>query len=167
LVEAFHSTLEEVENAHLLLHVVDVSAEDSQLKVDEVNTVLKEIDANNIPTIIVYNKIDRTELEPRIELSKDDSGNVARVWLSAHSGSGIGLLVQTIETYLQREFRRLTIQLAAHQSKVRAQLYERNVVQSEEILEDGSICMDLKMSPADYGWLQKQSTEFFLLSDGF
>jgi len=158
LVNAFHSTLEEVENAHLLLHVVDSAAEDSRDKIDEVNKVLKEISANDIPIIMVHNKIDRTELEPRLDIGDFESNEkISQVWVSAHSGEGIDLLLEAIERYLQREFRDITVTLTASHSKIRAQLYERSVVEAEKILEDGSMSLDLRLSSADFGWLEKEA----------
>ena len=81
LVAAFQSTLTEAREATLLLHVVDVSDPRRDEHIDEVNRVLAEIGAADLPQILVFNKIDRIEAPPRIE--RDESGRVSHVWLSA------------------------------------------------------------------------------------
>ncbi|TXE18284.1 GTPase HflX [Psychroserpens burtonensis] len=64
LIESFKSTLDEVREADLLLHVVDISHPNFEEHIDSVNKVLGEIDSSNKPTIMVFNKIDAYEAEP-------------------------------------------------------------------------------------------------------
>lgn len=90
LVAAFRATLEETVHADLLLHVVDASSSDRDAQIEAVNLVLKEIGADTIPQILVYNKIDLTALPPRVEM--DEYGKIARVWISAEKGQGLDLL---------------------------------------------------------------------------
>jgi len=91
LVAAFKATLEETQEANLLLHVVDATAPHRDDLIVEVDAVLKEIGADEVPIIQVMNKIDRLDdAEPRIE--RDINGVVRRVWLSAVTGQGIDLL---------------------------------------------------------------------------
>jgi GTP-binding protein HflX len=87
LVAAFRATLEETAQADVLLHVVDASSEDRDAQVEAVNTVLKEIGGDGIPQILVYNKVDLTPIEPRVE--RDEYGKICRVWLSARTGKGL------------------------------------------------------------------------------
>jgi GTP-binding protein HflX len=87
LVAAFRATLEETVHADLLLHVVDASSPDRDLQIEAVNTVLAEIGADAIPQVLVMNKIDLTQLSPRVE--RDEYGKIARIWISAESGSGL------------------------------------------------------------------------------
>ncbi len=87
LVAAFRSTLEETAQAHLLLHVVDVNSPERHDQVAEVNKVLVEIGANNIPQIVVYNKIDLQALAAGVR--RDEYGNIASVNLSAKTGDGL------------------------------------------------------------------------------
>ena len=98
LVAAFRATLEETVHADMLLHVVDASSQVRQEQMAEVNAVLAEIDAANIPQILVWNKIDAVpELAaqgPRIE--RDEAGRVTRVFLSARTGQGLDLLREAI-----------------------------------------------------------------------
>ncbi|CAI06792.1 ribosome rescue GTPase HflX [Aromatoleum aromaticum] len=90
LVAAFHSTLEETASADLLLHVVDAASEDREAQVDAVNRVLVEIGAGDVPQIMVMNKIDLTQAEAAA--NRDEYGKIDRVFLSARTGEGLGLL---------------------------------------------------------------------------
>lgn len=90
LVEAFKSTLDETVHADLLLHVVDAASPAKDDQIAEVNKVLEEINAHEIPVIIVLNKIDCTDLEP--EILRDSEGRVEAVRISALTGAGLDLL---------------------------------------------------------------------------
>ena len=90
LVAAFRATLEETVHADLLLHVVDASSADRDAQIAAVNTVLKEIGADAIPQLLVYNKIDLTAFPARVD--KDDCGNITHAWISAQQGQGLDLL---------------------------------------------------------------------------
>lgn len=154
VVEAFHSTLEEVSNANVLLHVVDVASQYREQCISDVNEVLTEIDADKIPTIMVYNKIDLIDGEAKIK--RDNDGLIDKVWLSAHSGVGFDYLYTAIEERLSLLHQRCRIDLPASNGKLRANLYQKSVVKQEIITEDGSIRLELELSPADFGWLKKQ-----------
>jgi GTP-binding protein HflX len=86
LVAAFRATLEETVHADLLLHVVDASSAEREAQIAAVNEVLKEIGADAIPQVLVYNKIDLTAFEPRVE--SDPYGKIQRVWISAKNAAG-------------------------------------------------------------------------------
>jgi len=102
LVESFRSTLEETRDAELLLHVVDCGANDRDDLIHHVNEVLKQIDADEVRQLIVYNKIDNVEdISPRIE--RDDEGNINRIWLSAKTGEGLELLREALKEYFPEE----------------------------------------------------------------
>lgn len=87
LIAAFRSTLEETVHADLLLHVVDAGNASRDDQIAEVNKVLKEIGADTIPQVLVFNKIDLLEVPPSVQ--RDDYGRIARVFLSARSGAGL------------------------------------------------------------------------------
>ncbi|MCL4128764.1 UNVERIFIED_CONTAM: hypothetical protein GTU68_060192, partial [Idotea baltica] len=154
VVEAFHSTLEEVSNANVLLHVVDVASDYREQCIGDVNEVLTEIDAAQIPTIMVYNKVDLIGGEAKVKRNTD--GLVDKVWLSAQSGAGIELLLSAIEEHLSLLHQRCRIDLPASNGKLRASLYQKSVVKQESVADDGSISLELELSPADFGWLKKQ-----------
>jgi len=90
LIAAFRATLEETVHADLLLHVVDAASAQRDEQILEVNKVLAEIGAAQIPTILVYNKIDRAGLEPRVE--RDAHGTIARIFVSAAERVGLEAL---------------------------------------------------------------------------
>jgi len=103
LVDAFQATLQEAVDADLLLHVVDASNSDYMLQIEQVQRVLLEIGAQNVPQILVFNKIDalpenRLPLQTR-DFFELDGQQTARVFLSAQVGTGLaqlrGLLAQT------------------------------------------------------------------------
>lgn len=87
LIAAFKATLEETVHADLLLHVIDASSPQRDEQIFEVNKVLQEINAQDIPTILVYNKIDLVGYEPKVET--DDTGKAVRVYVSAHERTGL------------------------------------------------------------------------------
>src|SRR5438067_7878438 len=94
LVAAFRATLEETIHADLLLHVVDGSSPVRMEQIEQVNEVLREIGADHIPQILVWNKIDAAGLEPGVE--RDEYDKISRVFISAHSGAGLDLLRDAI-----------------------------------------------------------------------
>jgi GTP-binding protein HflX len=94
LVAAFRATLEETIHADLLLHVVDGSSPVRMEQIEQVNEVLREIGADHIPQILVWNKIDAAGLEPGVE--RDEYDKISRVFISAHSGAGLDLLRNAI-----------------------------------------------------------------------
>lgn len=94
LIAAFRATLEETVQADLLLHVVDASSPQRDEQVAEVNKVLGDIGADEIPRILVYNKIDEAGYEPRVE--RNEHGTIARVFVSALERAGLDGLRETI-----------------------------------------------------------------------
>ena len=99
LVDAFHATLEAATDADLLLHVVDSASPARDEQVAEVNKVLAEIGAAEVPQLVVWNKIDLTGVEPG-EV-RDEYGNIARVRLSSRSGAGLDILRAALAEYAQ------------------------------------------------------------------
>lgn len=98
LVAAFRATLDETVHADLLLHVVDASSPVRHEQIEQVNRVLAEINASDIPQIVVMNKIDAApellEQGPRVE--RDEDGVPKRVFLSAREGMGLDALREAI-----------------------------------------------------------------------
>ena len=102
LVAAFRSTLEETIQADLLLHVVDANNANRDDQIAEVNKVLAEIGAADIPQILVFNKIDLQDIPPGVQ--RDDYGRITRVFLSAKSGAGLDELKSVLlETRAARQ----------------------------------------------------------------
>jgi len=99
LVAAFRATLEETIHADMLLHVVDAASPVRMEQIEQVNTVLKEIGADRIPQILVWNKIDVAGLEPSVE--RDEYDKIRRVFVSAQAGDGLSLLREAIAEFAQ------------------------------------------------------------------
>ncbi|WP_227869636.1 GTPase HflX [Undibacterium parvum] len=97
LVAAFRATLEETIHADLLIHVVDASSPVRSDQILQVNHVLKEIGADHIPQLLVWNKIDLASMEPRFEIGEYDK--IERVFLSARTGAGMEYLRHAVADY--------------------------------------------------------------------
>lgn len=102
LVESFSSTLEETRDAALLLHVVEAGAADRDDLMHHVDDVLQQIGADEVPQLIVCNKIDLLE-NHKARLDRDENGRITRVWLSAKTGEGIDLLRQALQEYFPEQ----------------------------------------------------------------
>jgi GTP-binding protein HflX len=144
LVEAFRATLEETQEADLLVHVIDVSDPQWRDSVTAVQTVLNELGVNEIPMIQVFNKIDlHAGWVPKIEHTADQ----CKVWLSAASGLGVDLLKEAITAQLYGAAHIETTIIKNTQAKLRAQLYELGAVLAESLTEEGDWIMEIRMTP--------------------
>jgi GTP-binding protein HflX len=129
LVAAFQSTLTEAREANLLLHVIDASDPRRAEHMEEVDRVLEQIGAGAIPSIRVFNKIDRLEVEPHLDRGED--GAVQSVWISAARGIGLDLLGRAVAERLSRAVHRMRVQLPLAEGAARARLYAAGVVLDE------------------------------------
>jgi GTP-binding protein HflX len=136
LVEAFRSTLEEVGEADLLVHVVDASHADPESQVSAVREVLAEIDAGRVPELLVVNKVDAADPETllRLRAAWPDA-----VFCSAHTGAGLDELRAAVEARLPKP----SVELAALVPYQRGDLINRvrkyGEVRSEEHTADGTL----------------------------
>jgi GTP-binding protein HflX len=143
LVAAFQSTLTEAREATLLLHVVDASDPRRDEHIAQVDAVLTEIGADAIPQIIVYNKIDRLEVEARID--RDVDGRAVAVWISAEKQVGLDLLRSAVAERLSRFVRRARIRVPASAGAVRSGLYAAKAVRGEHTEDDGASELDVEL----------------------
>jgi GTP-binding protein HflX len=165
LVAAFQSTLTEAREATLLLHVVDVSDPRRDEHIDEVNRVLAEIGAQDLPQILVFNKIDRIESPPHVD--RDEAGRVSHVWLSAARSRGLDLLREAVSERLARVARKATLRLAVYSGEVRARLYAANLVLAERITEDGAFEIDTELAEVELlKWAREPGVEVMALDRG-
>ncbi len=148
LVAAFRSTLSEARDAQLLLHVVDASDPARDERIGQVDEVLREIGAGDIPQLVVFNKIDRQDdASARVDLGED--GAATRAWVSARTGSGLGGLRDAIASRLARERVSGRIHLPPTAGRLRARLFAAGAVQSEETCDDGwRIDLDMPLDTA-------------------
>jgi GTP-binding protein HflX len=143
LVAAFRSTLTEAREATLLLHVVDASDPRRDEHIAQVDAVLAEIGADTIPQIIVYNKIDRLDMQPRVD--RDADGKAASIWISAEKRVGLDLLASGVAERLTRFARRARIRLEPTAGAVRSRLYTAKAVRGETSADDGSIELSIEV----------------------
>lgn len=145
LIESFHATLEEIKEADLLLHVIDASDDQRQLRIQQVNQVIEEIGAAQVPQIEIYNKIDK--IEGMFARQQDEGETQARVWLSAQLGTGIDALKAMIMAKLWANQDTHDLHLPATAGKLRASLYEHGAVREETAHEDGGWLMKVSLEP--------------------
>jgi GTP-binding protein HflX len=148
LVEAFRATLEEAASADLLLHIIDAADEDRSENAEQVEDVLVEIAADEIPRLEIYNKIDMlAHLEPGID--RDQDGRPVRVWLSAKTGAGLELVGEAVAELLGGELVHQWVALDPGQGRLRARLYAAGAVLSESQGDDGSARLEIQVPKSD------------------
>lgn len=137
LIAAFRATLEEARESDLLLHVLDAADPERIARIAQVEDVLREIEADSVPRLQVYNKIDLRENEtPRIE--RDDAGKPVRVFVSARQSLGLDLLREAISELLRPGIAEHELVVPPSAARLRAQLFEHRAVRAEQIDEDGA-----------------------------
>jgi GTP-binding protein HflX len=147
LVAAFRSTLQEAREAELLLHVIDAADPERNDRIAQVNEVLESIGAGAVPQIAVYNKIDRTGEAPRVETGED--GRIDRVWLSAHSGAGIDLLLSALHQRLGADLCHCVLRIPPQAGRARARLFAAGAVIAQRNLDDGTLELEVSLRRQD------------------
>lgn len=153
LVEAFKATLEETANASLLLHVVDVSADNREQLMADVQAVLGEIRADGLPQLVVFNKLDLLEQPARI--LRNEEGLAVAVYVSAVTGEGIPQLLEAVQERLSVALFDEEVVLDATRGRLRAALYDQGAVCTEEWLSDGSSRLHIRMPLSDWRRLSR------------
>lgn len=148
LVEAFQATLQEATEASLIVHVIDAADPDRELNVAQVDSVLAEIDASDVPQLLVMNKIDLLGTSPRIE--RDDQGLPQVVWLSARDGEGLELLREALGEWLAEDILDIRLTLTPEQGRLRAALHELQAVRQEVFDESGSSNLEIRLPRRDF-----------------
>jgi len=141
LVAAFRSTLKEVRDASLLVHVVDIADPLRDERIGHVNRVLEEIGAGQVPQLLIYNKIDVND-----ELSgvvRDEYGRARAVRLSARKSDGLELLVVALREHFGEGQVAGTVHLDASEARMRAKLYDADMVRHES--EDSAGGWDIEV----------------------
>ncbi|TDR50853.1 GTP-binding protein HflX [Halomonas ventosae] len=148
LVEAFRATLQEAAEASLLVHVIDAADPDRELNVAQVEAVLDEIGALEVPTLKVMNKIDLLDSAPRIE--RDGEGRPEVVWLSAREGKGLELLEQALSECLADDIIDFELSLAPEQGRLRAGLHDLGAVRGERFDDAGHTLLEVRLPRRDF-----------------
>lgn len=133
--------------------MIDANAEDRDEKIAQVNQVLKEISADKIPQLQVFNKIDTLEnIEPHID--RDEHGKPQRVWISAQTGAGVDLLYQALAELFANTKVKIHCQLQANQGDIYAKLFVYAKILIEHINDDGSRDLTVEMDKKHLGLLK-------------
>ena len=152
LVEAFKSTLEEVSNADLLLHLVDLASPQFEEQIDVAYGVLAEIGAGDIPTVLVANKIDAVDHVPLALLKRHEANEVCPI--SALTGQGIDRLLATVGAILDERKERFQGVFSQAQGALIAILRERGRIVQEAYQGDG-IHVTAMVTPKLAGQMRK------------
>ncbi|ALN86926.1 GTPase HflX [Lysobacter capsici] len=148
LVAAFRSTLSEAREADLLLHVIDAADPLRDERIAQVDEVLADIGAGDLPQLLVFNKIDRLDdVAPRIDRPGEGKN---RVWVSARDGKGLDLLREALGEALQLRHVTGSVRIASQDARLRARLHELGAVRSEQADEHGWVVeVDLAVTDAE------------------
>ena len=135
LVEAFRSTLEEVAESDLLLHVVDGSHPDPESQISAVRAVLADVDATDVKEIIVINKADVADPDVLDRLLRNERHSIA---VSARTGTGIDELVRLIAEELPRPDVQVSVLVPYHEGQLVSRIHEEGELLSSDHEEDGT-----------------------------
>lgn len=147
LVAAFRSTLEEAVESQLLLHVIDAADEVRDDSIHQVEAVLEEIGAAEIPRIRVFNKIDAAGRGPgRI---RDADSGIESIWVSAVTGEGMDLLLEAVREQISAERVHGTVRLAPTDGRLRSRLFELGEVLREQAADNGDVLLEVNVRRRD------------------
>jgi GTP-binding protein HflX len=162
LVAAFKATLQETQEADILLHVVDASDDRFRENMSAVSDVLQEIDAHEVPSLVVMNKIDNLDGQnPRIE--RDEEGVPRVVWVSAMDGRGMDILFEALTERLASQMVQYSLRIPPkHQGRIRSTFSAMKSIQRESYDPDGDLLIDIRMQQSDWSRLEKREEEVVL-----
>ncbi|MGE6433694.1 ribosome rescue GTPase HflX [Shewanella baltica] len=167
LVAAFKATLQETRQAELLLHIVDCADENMADNFDQVQSVLKDIEADEVMQLVVCNKIDLLE-DVTLRIEYNDIGKPVRVWVSAQKRLGFDLLLKAITELIGEVIKELTLRIPATAGHYLGQFYRLDAIQQKEYDDLGNCILSVRLSDADWRRLAKQSQgelETFIYED--
>ena len=140
LVKAFRSTLEEVCDADLLLHVIDISNPNYENHINVTNETLNQIGADNIPVIYVYNKVDLMEL---------DTFNIEGMLVSAKKYIGIEELLESICKNIFMDYIKCKVMVPYKDGKMTSYIIDSSTVLETEYTNEGTL-FSIECSKEDY-----------------
>lgn len=147
LIEAFKSTLEEISEADLLLHVIDVSVHDYPSQIETVNLVLDEIGASDIPTLYVLNKVDKLENRPLIDF-------YPHIFVSAKEKTNINQLLNMINRLIEKETSLVTLLIPFNKGELFSIFKTNKSVQSYSYENEG-ILLKVRLTQDEINYYQK------------
>ncbi|WP_258868008.1 ribosome rescue GTPase HflX [Alkalilimnicola ehrlichii] len=154
LVEAFRSTLEEVAEADLLLHVIDAASPTRDEEVRQVEAVLAELGAADVPVLRVYNKVDL--LGRGAGIVRNGQGDPVEVWLSAEAGEGVDLLLEVLAERVGAARVRGLVRLPPAEGRLRARFYALGDVIEEQVDDQGASLLKVDLPRRDLDRLYRK-----------
>lgn len=136
LIAAFRATLEEVTEADLLIHIVDVSHPNARAQIETVEDTLAEIEMPRVPRVLALNKIDRLEGEPIPTLAEQDNYN-ATVPISSAKGIGLDQLVAEVERLMSENMVEITLTVPYQRGDLISLIHDYGVIEDEQHSQDG------------------------------
>ncbi len=144
LIAAFKSTLEETKKANLLLHVIDSSSSERDENTTQVNKVLSQINADEVPLITIMNKIDKlNDFKPRVDIDKDSN---VKVWLSVKNNQGLDLLKKELAKKLTGFFVLAKIKLKTNAGAIRSKIYKIGYIRKEKVNKLGEWLLEIMVT---------------------
>lgn len=156
LINSFKATLEELNQSVLLLHVVDIANKRYRENIDTVNHILNDININNVPVLMVMNKIDKNiKIDPHID--RNDDGLPVRVWISAQQGLGIDLIKVAIDELLPKRMIRCVLRVPVN-SDLCMLLYKLQAIEEYCVEERNTVKLKICLSFVSWKRLLKYHT---------
>ncbi len=149
LIESFLSTLEEVSNADLILHVLDSSDRSMLQHKQSVDNILKEIGADHIPIIYAYNKADLVKTDLNTINTFD------HIQISAKNGTGIKSLIESISSKINPQPIDTTIMIGVNESKIRSNIYNISNVLEECLIDENTLELKIQIDNENLSRLKK------------
>ena len=156
LVAAFRATLEETIQSDVLLHIIDISDPRIEDNIEAVNAVLGQIGADQVPTLLVFNKSDLKD-DVAIGIVRNEAWRPVRVNVSAKTQAGLDDLVQAVAELLALDQCEFELRLGYQDGKLRASLYELKAIQSSSYDEQGQEHLKVALKPQDCARIDKLS----------
>jgi GTP-binding protein HflX len=136
LIAAFRATLEEVTEADVLIHVVDISHPNARAQIETVEDTLAEIEMPRVPRILALNKVDRLGEEPILTLPEQENYN-ATVPISAAKGIGLDKLVAEVDRLLSESMVEINLTLPYKRGDLISMIHDYGVIEDEQNSEEG------------------------------
>jgi len=158
LIAAFQATLQETQEADLLLHVIDVADPRKLDNIEQVTHVLTQIEADDIPQLLICNKIDALDEPLRPRIDRNDEGTPIRVWISARTGEGLDLIPEALTELLAGKVVQYTLLLPIDVAgKFKGLFYKSDFVLSEDYDEQGHTLLSVRLPIVEWNKLLKRT----------
>lgn len=155
LVTAFRSTLEETSEASLLIHLIDAADPHREEKIADVEEVIAEVGAAEVPQLKIFNKIDSLQpaIEPKVDYA-EDGYTPERVWISARDGLGVEMMMDAVASFFKGRFYKVKLVLDVAAGKQRAQLYQLGTILDEGFDEQGNSLFTMSLTEQEWNHIK-------------